>query len=388
DVLVREVDCGTKEGIVVSEVKEVEDWTLKERISGRAAAEDIRTKQQRNGKTEKQKNNNLIVKRNELISEEIANKIIAAGITEVPVRSPLTCQCKDGICAMCYGEDMGSKKLIQVGEAVGVIAAQSIGEPGTQLTLRTFHAAGVARKEITQGLPRVEELLEARSPKIPGILADLSGVVEILEKDEMLTIKVSAEEEVDGQKVYEEREYRVPATAEVVVKNGDYVTAGDPLTAGHLDLKEIMQVKGIPSVQKYLLAEVQKVYKGQGVTIQDKHFEIIIRKMVDKVRVINPGDSEHLPGKYLALSFYQKEKEKLQKEGKEPAKAKRVLLGISRASLITDSWLSAASFEETPNVLTEAAVNARPQLDPLKGLKENVIIGRLIPTGERAKLEA
>lgn len=382
EVLTREVDCGTKEGITVSEVEGVEDWPLKERIVGRVAAEDIYER----AKSKEQKAK-ILIKRNEMITEEIADKIIAAGITEVPIRSLLTCQSEHGVCNLCYGQDMSTKKLVEPGVAVGVIAAQSIGEPGTQLTLRTFHAAGVARKEITQGLPRVEELLEARSPKIPGILSDLSGVVDITEEDEMLVIKVFAEEKVNGKKIHEEREYRVPVIAEVVVKSGDYVTAGDALTSGHLDLREIMKLKGILAVQKYLLCESQKVYKSQGVTIQDKHFEIIIRKMADKVRVNSPGDTEHLPGDYLDLVSYQKEKGKLKKAGKESAEVKRVLLGISRASIITDSWLSAASFEETPNVLTQAAVNARPQVDHLLGLKENVIIGHLIPTGKRAKLE-
>lgn len=378
DVLVNEVDCGTKESVVISEVKGVEDWPLKERIVGRVAANDILLPSSPS---------DPFVKRNEMITEEMAGKIIASGITEVAIRSPLTCQNKNGVCAMCYGLDLGSKKMVEVGEAVGVIAAQSIGEPGTQLTLRTFHTAGVAKKEITQGLPRVEELLETRSPKMPGVLADLSGTIELTEKDDLITIQITAEEKVNGKTVHEERQYHVPITSAVVVKNGDYVTAGDPLTSGSLDLKEIMDLKGVLAVQKYLLAEAQKVYKSQGVTIQDKHFEIIIRKMADKVRVTNPGDSKHLPGEYLNLISYQKEKQALQKSGKEPAKVKRVLLGISRASLVTESWLSAASFEETPNVLTEAAVNARPQIDPLKGLKENVIIGRLIPTGERVKSE-
>lgn len=441
DVLVREYDCKTKEGVLIREDPEVEDWPLKERIVGRVATEDIyensRRPEPERFRAGAAQGSKLIVKRNELITEELADKIIAAEVEEVEIRSLFTCKTKHGVCSLCYGQDMGTRELVKIGEAVGVIAAQSIGEPGTQLTLRTFHAAGIARKEITQGLPRVEELFEARTPKEPGLMADLSGIVKISEKESKKVITIVATEKVpvefilkkeyvvsvknnqkvkrgdllftsiekgevvasDSGTVYvdkrkllleaevvETREYSVPVIAEVKVSNGDLVVAGDSITEGHLDLTEMLRLKGILSAQKYLLKEIQKVYKSQGVTTNDKHFEIMIRKMSEKVKVRISGDSKYLPGEYVDWMEFSDENEKIREKGGKVAKGKQTILGLIKASLLTGSWLSAASFQDTTNVLADTAVGYRPQSDLLLGLKENVIIGRLIPTGERARL--
>lgn len=377
DVLVREVDCKTREGIVISEDKEIEDWSLKERIIGRVAAEDV---------VSPKKQSQVLVERNQLISEELADQIVKEGVKQVRIRTLLTCKTRYGVCANCYGWDMARRELIGIGQAVGVIAAQSIGEPGTQLTLRTFHAGGIAKKEITQGLPRVEELLEARIPKEPAVLSELSGTVEIVESGDFRQVKVLAEEMVEGKKVSEERVYSIPSQVEIRVQNGDLVAAGDTLTLGHLDLEEISRLKGLLFAQAYLLKEVQSVYKGQGVTINDKHVEIILRKMSSRIRVIKTGDTSFMPGESADINRFEEENDRVKKEGKESATGHRLLTGITRSSLNAESWLSASSFIETANVLSAAAIDARPQTDRLLGLKENVIIGRLIPTDERAIL--
>ncbi len=373
DVLVCEEDCGAGHGVVIRKRGDVEDWSLRERITGRVAGRDVKSKA---GK--------VLVRKNGLILQAKAEEIEAAGVEEVEVRSPLTCESNIGICQLCYGMDMATRKLVNLGEAVGVVAAESIGEPGTQLTLHSKRRAGAAGKEITQGLPRVEELFEARTPKHEAVVAELSGTItSIEEKGDMILIAVEAEEVIDGERIKEDRIYEVPNSSNVVVQVGEIVTAGDGLTEGHLDIDRILDLKGILPAQMYLLSEIQSVYRGQGVAVHDKHIEIVIRKMSKNIKVLDPGDSTFLPGEHVSwLRFYEVNQD-LERAGKQPARGQRTIVGISKAALLTESWLSAASFEETPNVLTAASVNERPQVDHLRGLKENVIIGRLIPTGER-----
>lgn len=363
DIIVREEDCGTEKGIKVKEIKDGTEVieTLEERIIGRYAAEDIKHPQ----------TGEIIVKRNELITDDIAKKIVNAGIDEVYVRSVLECKTRYGVCTKCYGLDMATGKPVNVGEAVGIIAAQAIGEPGTQLTMRTFHTGGVAGQDITQGLPRVEELFEARKPKGVAIISEIEGYVSIKE-DKKKTITVRND---NG----EERTYEIPYGARIKVSDGDYIQAGDELTEGSLNPHDLLRIKGPRGVQGYLLAEVQKVYKMQGVDINDKHIEIIIRQMMKKVKVEEPGDTELLPGDIVDIYRFEDENNKVEQEGKRLALGRRVLLGITKAALSTESFLSAASFQETTRVLTEAAIKGK--VDPLIGLKENVIIGKLIPAG-------
>ncbi len=430
EIIVTEDDCGTEEGIWVREPTKGEGlWTsLAERIVGRLAARPVTHPQ----------THEVIVERNEEIDADKANQIVAAGITEVYVRSPLTCHTRRGICRRCYGTDLGRAELVDKGVAVGIIAAQSIGEPGTQLTLRTFHTGGVAGLDITSGLPRVEELLEARAPKGQAVMAEIDGVVEIEDLEEARRIKVinsqtgqdeyplppgykasiasgtwveagtvlaepveGAEEaselpattpisaRVAGQvqtengrllvlyEEKEEREYLAPLAAPLLVRNGDRVKAGDQLTEGPLNPRDILRVLGTEAVQRYLVDEVQKVYRAQGVNIHDKHIEIIVAQMLRKVQVDSPGDTEILPGELINKSEFEATNAKILAEGGEPATAHPVLLGITRASLSTSSFLAAASFQETTRVLTEAAITG--MVDWLQGLKENVIIGKLIP---------
>lgn len=422
DILIREEDCQTEQFLTIDLGEGLSLNDLKQRLFGRTTAAKL-----------KDQAGEVIFQANELIREEHLAKILSNKITQVSVRSPLTCQTRFGICSLCYGADQATRQKIKLGTAVGVIAAQAIGEPGTQLTLHSKHRFGAAKKEITQGLPRVEELFETRTPKQPALTAELSGEVLIETNEDETSIIIRAVESVpyeylltdeailqveDGQKIKkggllftsiqegevsapeagvvqlekgkltllskieEERRYSITPTTILKVKSGDYVVAGDPLTEGSLDLEEILKTKGILKAQTYLLQEIQAVYQSQGVTIHNKHFEVIIRKMSEKVQVRDNGDSNFLPGDYVDhLKFAQTNKQ-LRQEGKRLARGKRALLGISRASLLTDSWLSAASFEETSNVLAGTAVNQRPQIDHLLGLKENVIIGKLIPTGE------
>jgi len=371
DVIVRKEDCGTDDGIEIqaNEGRQTPFW---QRLIGRVAAKDIT-----NSKSRK-----ILIRKGEEINEENIKLLEAAKIDKVLVRSPLTCQAKYGICAACYGRDLTTKKLVQIGTPVGIIAAQSIGEPGTQLTMRTFHLGGIVGLDITQGLPRVEELFEARTPKILAPLAEIAGKVEITETTEGLMIKIKNTK----IKPPAEREYLVPQTIELKVADGEYIEAGTPLTSGHLDVKEILAVKGLKAAQKYIVNSCQEVYEGQGVPINDKHFETIVRKMCDKVRVESPGDTSLLPGEIVEKTRFSEENSRVLAEGGEPATAQVVILGISRAALTTESFLSAASFQETTNVLTDAATEGK--IDRLLGLKENVIIGRLIPVSpERAKIE-
>jgi len=364
DVIVREEDCGTDEGVVVSEIRDGTEVIEKfeDRIIGRIAMEDIIHPE----------TGEVLVKANEEIMEEDAEKITAAGIEEVKIRSVFTCRTRSGVCINCYGRNLATGHRVDIGEAVGIIAAQSIGEPGTQLTMRTFHTGGVAGEDITQGLPRVEELFEARKPKGQAIISELDGKVEIKEVKGRLEVDVTRS---DGERVTSQ----VPYGARLKVKNGDYVTAGQELTEGSVNPHDLLRIQGPAGVQIYLLQEVQKVYRMQGVDINDKHIEVMIRQMMRKKRVDESGDTEMLPGILVDKFDFEKENQKVIAAGGEPAKGTEVLLGITKASLATDSFLSAASFQETTRVLTEAAIKGK--MDPLLGLKENVIIGKLVPAG-------
>ena len=375
--IVREVDCfaahGEKvRGLKVSDIRDGDDVieSLNDRIRGRVAAEDVVDPT----------TGEVIVHVNEMIDHDIANRICKAGIQEVTVRSVLTCQSPSGVCARCYGANMTNGKLVDVGEAVGIIAAQSIGEPGTQLTMRTFHTGGVATgDDITQGLPRVEELFEARKPKREATLAEISGTVHIsqdVKKRRKLTI-VSNEGEA------ETKEYPINYGAKLKVEDGDVVEAGDELIEGSINPHDLLRILGVKAVQDYLVKEVQSVYRRQGVEIADKHIEVIVRQMLRKVKVEEANDTDLLPGALVDIFRFDRENRKTLEAGGRPASAKRTLLGITKAALATESFLSAASFQETTRVLTETAIKGK--VDPLLGLKENVIIGKQIPAGTGMK---
>jgi DNA-directed RNA polymerase subunit beta' len=438
DVIIQDqLDCGTQMGIWLSEPadKGVLE-SMKERIVGRYVAADIVIEE----------TGEIILERNQEITEEIADVIEAAGIDRVYVRSPLTCETSRGLCRLCYGRSLARGVLVQPGEAVGIIAAQSIGEPGTQLTMRTFHTGGIAGSDITSGLPRVEELFEARVPKGQAIISEIDGVVELLREGETRRVRVNStdlyrddyavgkdlellveqdqwveqgtalarprqpdeSETTDvvptsdlvarmagrvlldrpGQLslIYEEkdeREYVIPAASRLLVDNGTYVHAGDRITDGSKNPQDVLLIQGREPVQLYLVEEVQKVYRSQGVNINDKHIEVIVRQMLRKVRIDTPGDTEMLPAELVDRFQYEERNFRVLAEGGEPATAHTVLLGVTKASLSTDSFLAAASFQETTRVLTEAAITG--QTDRLQGLKENVIIGKLIPA--RAELD-
>lgn len=335
--------------------------SLKDRIVGRMAAEQVVDEE----------TGELIVGLNEEIDEATAAKIVKVR-KKMNIRSVLTCRSQFGVCRKCYGRNLATGKIVDVGEAVGIIAAQSIGEPGTQLTMRTFHTGGVAGDDITQGLPRVEELFEARKPKRPAIISEIAGLAEIRESKGMRKVTIAPE-------VGEKREYQVPYGARLLVKDGQQVAAGDRLTEGAVNPHDILRVQGLKETQRYLVYEVQKVYKSQGVEINDKHIEVMVRQMMHKVKVEEPGDTELLPGEYIDISTFEEQNAAAMENGGEPAVARPILLGITKASLATDSFLSAASFQETTRVLTEAAIKGK--IDPLLGLKENVIIGKLVPAG-------
>ena len=371
DVIISEEDCGTLRGLTATAIKRNEDvvQTLYERIIGRTTVHDVHNPH----------TGELIVAAGEEITENIAAAIDAAGIESVDIRSVLTCESRKGVCAKCYGKNMATTLPVQVGEAVGTIAAQSIGEPGTQLTMRTFHTGGIAATgDITQGLPRVEELFEVRKPKGCATVCEVEGIVDIDNSDNLNHIKVK--DEATGEV---KKEYVLPFNAEVKVKKGDRVTPGVLLNSGSVYPQDILRVQGVKGVQDYILEQVQSVYRSQGVDINDKHIEIIVRQMLKKVRVESSGDTDLLPGELVDMTTFQDECGKAMAKGGAPALAKRVLLGITKASLATDSFLSAASFQETSRVLTEAAI--RTKRDYLVGLKENVIIGKLIPAGTGMK---
>jgi DNA-directed RNA polymerase subunit beta' len=435
DVITREDDCGTEEGTWITRAETEEFATeadaFQRRIVGRYAAGPVIDPKAR------KKGAEPIVERNQEITEEIAQRIADTGIAEVLVRSPLTCQSRHGVCRACYGRNLATGQLVGIGEAVGIIAAQSIGEPGTQLTMRTFHTGGVAGLDITAGLPRVEELFEARMPKGKAEISHIDGVVEIIQGENgARRVKVTSREEFDtplrigkghevlvasgdhveanqivarlekdgevdevrapeaglmvkaddGLRVRSEdvveREYAIPHNAKLLVENGQLVRAGDPITDGPINPQEYLETRGRDAVQRYLVKEVQRVYRSQGVTINDKHIEIIVRQMLRKVRIDQPGDSEQLPFELVDRFEFEEINNRVMAEGGEPATAETVLLGVTKASLNTSSFLAAASFQETTRVLTEAAINGAK--DNLLGLKENVIIGKLIPAGTGA----
>ena len=368
DIIVREHDCGTKEGITVYDIKDGNQIIekMEERLIGRYPLENVY-----NPETKK-----LIVDKDTMITEKIAEEIVAAGIEKLKVRSVLGCHSKRGVCQKCYGMGLARRDLVSIGESVGIIAAQSIGEPGTQLTMRTIHSGGVAGvADITQGLPRVEELFEARKPKGVAIISEIDGKVKIKETKKKKEVIVTSKDE--------SKTYTIPFGSKMKVKDGDMVEAGDAFIEGSKNPADILEIKGPEGVYEYLISEVQKVYRNQGVDINDKHIEVIGRQMLKKVRVEDNSDTDMFPGELIDMyEFEDKNKETISK-GKNPAVGKRVLLGITKASLATDSFLSAASFQETTRVLTEAAVKGK--IDDLIGLKENVIIGKLIPAGTGMK---
>jgi DNA-directed RNA polymerase subunit beta' len=370
DVIIRLEDCGTKEGIEITR-EDKRQTSFKARILGRILAQKVVSP-----KTKK-----VLLKEQEGLSEENVALLEEHGVERVVVRSPLTCHSRYGLCAACYGRDFGNRAKAEIGTPVGVIAAQSIGEPGTQLTMRVRHTGGIVGLDVTQGLPRVEELFEIRTPKVLSPISEVSGKVQISETADGYKVNVRSR-----GKPIEEREYFVPLTNELRVSDGDEVLAGEQLSGGFLDIKEVLQVRGLQMAQRYLIDEIQAVYESQGIPINDKHFEVIVRKMSDKVKIDSSGDTSLLPGELVDKLRFEEENAKVIAEGGEPATAQIVILGITRSALYTNSWLSAASFQETTNVLTDAAVSASE--DKLIGLKENVIIGRLIPTSqERAKIE-
>jgi DNA-directed RNA polymerase subunit beta' len=424
DVIINADDCGTEQGLWIRRSDNVADQEFSIRIFGRVAAKRVVDP----------KTGEILLERNDLISRAIAAQLEEAEVQEIYVRSPLTCELRFGLCAQCYGMDLGRGKPVELGAAVGIVAAQSIGEPGTQLTLRTFHTGGVAAGgDITTGLPRVEELFEARKkPKGEAIISDIAGSVHViypetpdgqkvvsvidsrLLKDEYhvpgnwalkVTDGVEIEEgeiiatrgkskivathagrlRIEDQKVIvsydevEEHEYDIPASARLLVREGDHIVAGQRLTEGSLNPHRILRIKGREEAELYLLIEVQKVYRSQGQNINDKHFEVIIRKMLSKVQITNPGDTNLLPGDLVDRLYLKEINEQMVKQGKRPARASQVLLGVTKASLNTESFLSASSFQHTIKVLAGAAIESK--IDYLRGLKENVIIGKLIPAG-------
>ncbi len=370
DVIVRMHDCGTTESITISRGER--EKVFANRIMGRFLAEDLIDPQ-----TKK-----VLFPRDALITDENSSQIDQLGLDHIKVRSPLTCIAPLGICVKCYGWDLSQKQVSPIGYPSGIIAAQSIGEPGTQLTMRTKHSAGVIGVDVTQGLPRVEELLEARTPKVVSPVAEISGRVTLEETDQGTTITIKTV----GIKPAQEQTCQVPANSKLLVEDKQLVAVGDQLTAGSLDIKEVLKTRGLRRCQEYLVSSIQQVYESQGIPINDKHFEIIVRKMSDKVRINAPGDTSFLIGEIVSRGKLEEENRKVIAEGGDPASGQIIILGITRASLHTDSWLSAASFIQTTNVLADAA--SEGAIDELNGLKENVIIGRLIPTSpDRAAIE-
>ena len=366
DVIVREKDCGTSRGLKIESLKNGTDEieSLQERLEGRYSKEDII-----NPETKE-----IIVNAGEMISIDTAKEIEKVGIKSVVIRSAFTCNSRHGVCEKCYGKNLATGEKVEVGEAVGTIAAQSIGEPGTQLTMRTFHTGGVAGADITQGLPRIQELFEARNPKGKALISEVDGVVTKIEIDYNHVRRIYVVSDIE-----EEREYQDYGASRLLVKEGERVERGQVLTEGSIEPKSLLSIAGVERVESYLLTEVQKVYRLQGVEISDKHVEVMVRQMLRKVRIINSGDTNLLPGSLVDIHKFTDENAKVLRRRGNLAIAKPVILGITKASLETESFLSAASFQETTRVLTDAAVKGK--IDRLTGLKENVIIGKLIPAG-------
>ena len=369
DIIVREEDCGTTQGVVVSAFKDDKDGIIEplyDRIRGRYTANKVI-----NPETKE-----LIIDKNELITENIADKIIKAGIEEVEIRTTLTCRTEHGVCCKCYGRNLATGNIVEVGEAVGTMGAQSIGEPGTQLTMRTFHSGGVAGADITQGLPRVEELFEARIPKGKATISEIDGVVSKIEES-------SGKFKVYVKNDTEVREHITAYGAKLRVEKGDKLSAGERLTEGNISPKELLAVTDPNTVQQYILKEVQRVYRSQGVDINDKHVELIARRMISQIRIVDSGDTNFLPSTVVSINKFTEGNKDVILQGKKPAIGQPILLGITKSSLQTDSFLASASFQETTRILTEASVKGK--VDYLHGLKENVIIGKLIPAGTGAK---
>lgn len=367
DVIVREKDCGTDRGLDITAITDGNEMIepLYDRMIGRYTMKSVYDPE----------TGEKIIGKNEMIDEDIADRIVDAGITKVTIRSAFTCNTKHGVCERCYGRNAATGDRVEAGEAVGTVAAQSIGEPGTQLTMRNFHTGGVAGNEdITQGLPRIQEIVESRNPKGKAEITEVTGVVESVEENPAERTKdITIKGETDT------RTYTLPITARLKVAEGDFIHRGAALNEGSIDPKELIQVRDVLSTETYLLGEVQKVYRMQGVEILDKHVEIMIRQMLRKVRVMDPGDTDILPGALMDITDFRDENYKTLVAGGIPATARPVILGITKAALETNSFLSAASFQETTRVLTDAAI--RGKNDPLVGLKENVIIGKIIPAG-------
>ena len=369
EIIVREWDCAEDldevPGLWVSAFMDgnavIE--SLQERLKGRWSVYDVKDPE----------TGEIIIPADTLITGEQAERVEKAGIEKVFIRTVLTCRSKIGICSKCYGANMASGRFVRMGESVGIIAAQSIGEPGTQLTMRTFHTGGIAGDDITQGLPRVEELFEARKPKGLAIISECGGTVTVNEN------KKKREVFVTDNETGEVKEYTIPYGSRIKVYDGDEIEAGDEITEGSVNPHDILKIKGLRGVQDYMIQEVQRVYRLQGVEINDKHIEVIVRQMLKRVKIENNGDTDFLPGSLVDWLTFENTNAELEKQGLQPAEGSRVLLGITKASLATESFLSAASFQETTRVLTEAAIKGK--VDPLIGLKENVIIGKLIPAG-------
>ncbi len=367
DIIIREEDCGSNEGIVLEDIKDGNQVIegLEERLVGRFLLEDFKDP----------KTGEVIADTNTMVTDKIAKQIVDIGVTKVGVRSILGCKCKHGACSKCYGMGLATRQRVNLGESVGIIAAQSIGEPGTQLTMRTFHTGGVAGGDITQGLPRVEELFEARNPKGLATITEIDGTVQIKEEKKRKEVVVVGKDNA--------KTYVISFGSKLKVKDGAEVNAGDPLTEGSINPSELLAIKGPEGVYQYIISEVQKVYRNQGVDINDKHIEVIARQMLKKVRIEDPGDTGFYTASLVELLDFEEKNAEMIAQGKKPATGKRALLGITKASLATESFLSAASFQETTKVLTEAAIKGK--VDNLIGLKENVIIGKLIPTGTGLK---
>jgi len=370
EVIVREDDCGSDRGLPVRIASRTPDGRreavnkaiLDTKLFGRVLAEDVKT-----GRT-------MVLPKGTLIDNAELQTLMESDADSTFVRSALTCDAVVGVCKACYGRNLATGRLVDIGEAVGIIAAQSIGEPGTQLTMRTFHTGGVAGEDITHGLPRVVELFEARKPKGEAVITELAGTAEIEDDEDKKVRRITITSE-DGEQV----QYPVSLRSRLAVTDGEQVEVGQQLTEGSVNPHEKLRVEGVQALQLFQVEEVQSVYRSQGVTIHDKHIELIIRQMLRKVHIIEPGDTEFLPGELVDRKRFEETNSEIVESGGEPASARPILMGITKASLATDSWLAAASFQETTRVLTEAAISAKS--DPLLGLKENVIIGKLIPAG-------